>query len=167
MTQTCAWGGTWAPTDVSASVVRGAVYTAEVFHGGRTTPTYTLSKTVLGTPVALNRAHQARWPVLTDAAMAAARPLAGQTALDLAWTGTLANQLEVTSATVTLANSGASVATPDEPVLRGSSQVTVAPGGEIQSAPVGGATSQRGLLLNLRTWDGTARSLWFSYDTGN
>lgn len=168
--QTCAWGALWSPTDVTAQLVRNAAYTVELFYGGQTTATTRYTKYLNASLADLTRAHTAGWVTLDAATVAAARPLAGQQSLDLAWTGTVANRVEVRSATATLANAFASVATPDDTVLRGSAGVTVAPGAELQWAvPSGytGATSQRGILLNLRSWDGSARSQWFSYDTAN
>jgi hypothetical protein len=151
-------------------LVKNTGLTVEVFYGGSTTPTYSYSK-YLNTSVAdLTRAHLAGWVTLDSATVLAAQPAAGQNTLDLAWTGQVGNQTEVRSATVTLANSAATVATPDDAVARGMSTATVSPGQEIQYAtPTAfpGATNMRAILLNLRTWDTSSKSLWFSYDTGN
>lgn len=167
VTQTCAWGGTWAPTDLTGSLQPGAPITLELFYGGRTTPELTYQKTMVFPIVPLAQAHQQGWPVLSAASLVAARPQAGQTSLALNWTGEVANRVEVGSATVTLANAGGTVATPDEPVLRGSSMVLLQPGEELQWQPVGTATTQRALLLNLRSWSGSSRSVWTSFDTAN
>lgn len=168
--QTCAWGSLWTATNTTAQMVKNAGYTVELFYGGQTTPTTSFVKYLNADLPDLTKAAAAGWVALDSATVTAARPLAGQQTLDLAWTGQVANRTEVKSATVTLANAYASVATPDEAVLRGSTAVTVAPGAEIQSgvpSAYSGATNQRSILLNLRTWDGSARSVWFSYDTAN
>ncbi|MEY8877509.1 MAG: hypothetical protein AB9M60_13445 [Leptothrix sp. (in: b-proteobacteria)] len=168
--QTCAWGGTWSPTDISASLTQNAPFTVELFYGGRTTPSLTYTKYLNSTLPDLTKAGTAGWVALDTATLASAQPVAGQTVLNLSWTGQVANAVEVKSATATLNNSGATVATPDDPVARGSNFVTIATDAEIQyavpaSSP--GSTSLRGILLNLRTWDGSARSQWLSYDTAN
>lgn len=167
VTQTCAWGGTWAPADLSAQLLPKTPITIEVFYGGQTTPTHVYTKHLVFPVEDITKAHLLGWPALTADSLVAARPQAGQTSLGLAWTGQVLNSLEVASATVTLANANGSVATPDEQVLRGSSMVVVSPGAEIQYAPVGTGTTQRGLLLNLRSWNGSSRSVWNSYDTAN
>lgn len=167
VTQTCAWGGTWAPSDLSTQLLPKVPFTIEVFYGGQTTPTHVYTKHLVFPIVELAKAHLQAWPALTADSLVAARPQPGQTSLGLAWTGQQLNSLEVGSATVTLANAVGSVATPDEQVLRGSSMVVVSPGAEIQYAPVGTGTTQRGLLLNLRSWNGSSRSVWTSYDTAN
>jgi hypothetical protein len=170
VTQTCAWGSTWSAQDISATLVKNAPLTVEVFHGGSTTPTYTYNKYLNVGIADLTRAHLAGWVALDNTSVLAAQPLAGQTSLDLAWTGQVLNQNEVRSATVTLANAAASVATPDDAVARGMNTVTVSPGQQIQyTVPTAytGATSQRSILLNMRTWDTSSKSLWFSYDTSN
>jgi hypothetical protein len=118
----------------------------------------------------LSRAHTAGWVALDSASLTAAQPAAGQTSLDLAWTGQVPNVNEVKSATVSLANAAATIATPDDLVARGMSAVTVAPGLAIQYAvPTAftGATNLRTLLLNHRTWDTSSRSQAVVYDTVN
>ncbi|MFM2120519.1 MAG: hypothetical protein RL722_1987, partial [Pseudomonadota bacterium] len=167
-TQTCAWGSTWMPANTTAQLTLNTPLTVEVFYGGRTTPTYTYTRYVNSALPDLTKMNARRWVALDAATLVSARPAAGQTSLDLAWTGQVMNSVEVKSASVTLANAGATVSTPDDPVARGTSTVTVWPTGEIQYAPPNAnASNQRGILLNLRTWDGSALSQWFSYDTVN
>lgn len=169
LTQTCAWGSTWSPQNISSTLTMGLPFTVEVFYGGQTTPTHTYTKHINSPFPDLTRAHQAGWVALNSASLAAARPAAGQTQVDLAWTGQVANAVEVKSASVTLNTPAGVLAAPDEAVLRGSSSVTVAPGAELQfntpTTYVG--TTQRALMLNLLTWDMSSRSVWYSYDTTN
>lgn len=169
VTQTCAWGGTWSAQNISSTLTMSLPFKVEIFYGGRTTPTHTYTKYLNSPFPDLTRAHLAGWVALDSASLVAARPLAGQTEVNLAWTGQVANSVEVKSATVSLNTPGASIATPDEAVLRGSTSVLVAPGAELQySTPTSyTGTNQRALLLNLRTWDGSSRSVWTSYDTAN
>lgn len=168
--QTCAWGSTWAPADITATLTQNAPITVELFYGGRNTATYTYTKSLTSGLIDVTKAAATGWVTLDNTSLVNARPAAGQTRLDLAWTGQVLNTLEVKSATVTLNNAGATVSTPDDPVARGSAFVTLAPESEIQylvPSANPGATNLRSILLNLRTWDGSSRSQWLSYDTAN
>lgn len=168
--QNCAWGGNWMPTNVTAQLTSGTPLTIEVFYGGQTTPTYSFSKSLNSSLQDLSKVDMRKWVMLDPATLVAARPTPGQTSLDLSWTGQVMNSVEVRSATVSLANAGATVSAPDEPVARGSNAITLWPTGEIQWAPpsaIPNASWLRGILLTHRTWDGSVKSQWFSYDLAN
>jgi hypothetical protein len=170
VTQTCAWGWNWAPADLTAQLTMNASFTVEYFYAGRSTPTYTYTKNLNSSLPDLTKVASAGWAALDSASVLAARPVAGQTSLALTWTGQVPNAVEVKTASVTLNSPTAMLSEPADTVARGSASTVLLPDGEIQfAAPSANptATSLRSLLWSLRTWDGSARSQWFSYDTAN